>query len=95
MGLTTNGKRIGMAAHLERVDFRQSLEDDYQRQQQINREQVEKEIIEICEWIRPFFDKEMWDRFVDAGPDRGFLQYVRAEWHRIAEEFEISDPVGL
>jgi hypothetical protein len=86
MGLTSNGKRIGMAAHLERVDFRQSLEDDYQR-----RQHARCESDEICQAIYPFFDDDMWQEFVDAGPDdnRGFLEYVRAEWYRIAEYMEV------
>ena len=47
---------------------------------------------EIYTAIRPFFTDEMWEKFVDAGPDTNadFLAYVKAEWQRIYDEFMVT-----
>lgn len=53
---------------------------------------AKKESDEICAWIKPFFSPAKWSEWVDAGPDdvKKFVRYARAEWLRIAREFEIK-----
>lgn len=52
----------------------------------------------ICRAIIPFFTSDMWTAFCMKGPNgndyTAWLDYLRAEWLRIAIEFESVFPTS-
>ena len=73
------------------MGFAEYIQDVRAAERKIERD-LKRESDEICKAIHPFFSQEMWDAWVDAGPDDllEFVLYARAEWYRIADEFEID-----
>lgn len=61
MGLTRNGQRIGMAAHMERVDFARFLNEDADRR----REQNEAAWYELLEAVT-VLDPQGWSDWYDT-----------------------------
>ena len=75
------------------MGFAEYIRDIQNAERRIQRD-LKRESDEICKAIAPFFTSDMWVKWVDAGPDDilEFVYYARAEWYRIADEFEIVYP---
>lgn len=83
MSLTKNGKRIGMAAHNERLEIAQYLRDC--RATEIRR--ISDEIISTCRMIRDLLSQREYDAWWDGAPDDdlGFLAAAHAKLAELQE----------